>query len=118
VYTVYDQYWLDPETRERRQNLLRTAIFFLPVSSGETDIVSFSYMLESPWGRYGLNALVGVLTDAFVRMEVAFDVRLLGRLADKRVDLRGRKLGRFDKPLGLARKRIASIYRGEGSLGV
>ena len=61
----------------------------------------------------GLNAFVDVLTDAFVRLEVAFDVRLLCRLADKRVELKGRQLGRFDKPLGLARKRIALIYRGE-----
>jgi hypothetical protein len=56
----------------------------------------------------GLKALLKLL----VEVEVGRDVELLGKLADKRPDLKGRSLGRFDKALVLSRRRIESIYRG------
>ncbi|MDC3962320.1 Rieske 2Fe-2S domain-containing protein [Polyangium jinanense] len=114
VSTVYDQYWLDPATGERRPNALRIAIFFVPVTAGQTDIFALSYALAAPWDRYGLNAFAYLLTRAFVVMELRRDVTLLGKLADKSPELRGKTLSRFDKPLGLARKRIETIYRSRG----
>ncbi len=112
VYCVYDQYWLDPATQERRPNALRIVVFFVPVTAERTDIFALSYALAPPWERFGLNAFAYLLTRAFVEMELRRDVTLLGKLADKRPELRGKTLSRFDKPLGLARKRIEAIYRG------
>jgi vanillate O-demethylase monooxygenase subunit len=44
--------------------------------------------------------------------EVALDCKILDDLADKRPQLEGMKLGRFDRALGLNRERIERIYRG------
>jgi len=115
VYTVYDQYWLDGKTREKRPNALRIGVFFVPVTAEQTDIVVLTYAVQPPWGRFGFNAIAFLLTRAFVAMEVRNDAKLLDKLADKRTELRGRTLGRFDKALGLTRKRIESIYRGSAA---
>jgi vanillate O-demethylase monooxygenase subunit len=112
VYTVYDQYWVDPRTRSPRPNRLRIAVFFVPVAAEETDIVALSYSLAPPWQRLGLNVLFFALTRAFLGFEIGRDAELLGRLADRRLDLKGRSLGRFDKALVLARRRLERVYRG------
>jgi vanillate O-demethylase monooxygenase subunit len=112
VYTVYDQYWLEPRTRTPRPNRLRIAVFFVPVSEGETDIVALSYSLAPPWERRGLNVLLFGLTRAFVGLEIGRDADLLGKLADKSPTLKGKSLGRFDKALVLARRRLDRVYRG------
>ena len=44
--------------------------------------------------------------------EIRLDVRILEGLADKRSDIEGMKLSRFDRVLGLNRERIEKIYRG------
>jgi vanillate O-demethylase monooxygenase subunit len=112
VHAVYDQYWIDPATRERRPNALRIAVFFVPVTGDETDVVALAYSLRPPWARLGLNALLFGITRAFVAMEIDRDVALVGRLADKSPALKGRSLGRFDKALVLSRKRLETLYRG------
>lgn len=112
VYTVYDQYWLEPRTRTPRPHRLRIAVFFVPVTESETDVVAFAYSLAPPWERLGLNVLLFGLTRAFVSLEIGRDAALLGRLADKSPSLKGRSLGRFDKALVLARRRLERVYRG------
>ncbi len=112
VHTVYDQYWVDPRTRVKVSDTVRSAVFFNPVTPDETEIFTFSYSDSAPWGRGGVNALLFPLTRAFVDLELRRDVRLLGRLADKRPNLVGDRLGRFDKALVAARRRIESVYRG------
>ncbi len=112
VYTVYDQYWVDPRTRERISDALRVAVFFNPVGPEETEIFTFVHTDSAPWGRFGLNAALYPLTHLVVEVEVRRDVRLLSLIADKRTSLEGNRLGRFDKALVAARKRIARLYRG------
>jgi len=113
LYTVYDQYWVDPSTREQVSAGLRIAVFFNPVGPSETEIFTFVYTQASLWERFGLNLLLFPLTRAFVDLEVKRDCAMLLGLADGRTELTGASLGRFDKALGACRKRISRIYRGK-----
>ncbi len=112
VHTVYDQYWVDARTRERVSDALRIAVFFNPVSAGETELFVFAYSDAAPWGRMGLNQALLPMTRMLVDLEVQRDTRLLASLADKSPTIEDNRLGRFDKGLVAARKRIDRIYRG------
>jgi phenylpropionate dioxygenase-like ring-hydroxylating dioxygenase large terminal subunit len=112
VYTVYDQYWLDPASGERRPNWLRIAVFFNPVDAQTTDLFVFAYSSQPPWGRLGLNLVLKPLMRQLVAIELERDVALVERLDEGAIELRGGTLGRFDKALTAARKRLQQIYRG------
>ncbi len=112
VYTVYDHYWIEPRTGERRPEALRIAVFFNPVSATETELFTFAYSLQPPWGRFGLNLLLKPLSRRLVDLEIGRDVELVSKLADRTPSLAGNALGRFDKALVAARKRIDRLYRG------
>jgi nitrite reductase/ring-hydroxylating ferredoxin subunit len=120
VYTVYDQRWLDARTREELDPVLRLAVFMNPVGPTETELFVFSHIRSTPWGRFGLNGLIALLSGAFITLEVLLDCRMLARLADKDTSIRGNTLGRFDKPLMAARRKIDRLYRGrpDGALPV
>jgi vanillate O-demethylase monooxygenase subunit len=119
IHTVYEQYWIDPASRERVSGILRIVVFFNPVGPDETELFTFVYSDSAPWARLGLNALLYPVTHAFVEIEVRRDMRMLSQLADRRSSLDGNRLGRFDKALVAARRRIDRIYRGadEGGAG-
>ena len=112
LYTVYNQYWVDPTTREQVRPALRIVVFFNPVGPKETEIFTFAYTQASLLDRFGLNLLLFPLTRAFVDLEVRRDCAMLAGMADGRTGLEGSTLGRFDKALGACRKRIERIYRG------
>lgn len=112
VHSVYDQYWIDPVTRAPTGQALRIAVYYNPISPGETELFTFAYARANPWERKGLNALLLPASRAFIELEIRLDCRMLGRLADKRPSLEGNRLGRFDKGMIATRKRIDRIYRG------
>lgn len=112
VFSVYDQYHVDPATGATRPARLRIAVFFNPVDAGATELVVLGYASQPPWGRGGLNALAFPLVRALLAEEIRRDKVMIERLADRRTDLRGASLGRFDKALVASRERIARIYRG------
>ncbi|HSO00573.1 MAG TPA: Rieske (2Fe-2S) protein, partial [Candidatus Nanopelagicales bacterium] len=56
VHCVYDQYWLDPKTRERVGDALRVGVFFNPRGEEETEIVSLAWSSVAPWRWLGLGA--------------------------------------------------------------
>lgn len=113
VHSVYDQYWIDPETRARVGEALRIAVFYNPISTDRTELFVFAWARAAPWGRGGLNALLLPVSRVFVELEVYLDCRALSRLADKRPSLGGNRLGRFDKGLVATRDRIDRLYRGK-----
>jgi vanillate O-demethylase monooxygenase subunit len=112
VHTVYDQYWVDARTRQRVSDALRIAVFFNPVTPESTELFTLAYSSAAPWSRLGISALLYPVTHAFVDIEVRRDARLLASLADKRTSIDDARLGRFDKGLLAARRRIDRIYRG------
>lgn len=110
LYTVYEQYFLDGRTRLPSTDLLRIAVFFTPIGERETDLFVFGYTNAPLWR--GLNPLKLLMTRALLHIEVGRDAQLLDRMSDVDPSLKGRPLGRFDKGLIAARRRLETIYRG------
>ena len=109
VYSVYDHYWLSPEGA-RRENTLRTVVFFNPIDEQNCELWSFagasSRLLEKPLVHHGLRGLLRLSLE----LEIRLDRRQVESLADKDTSMRGMKLGRFDKVMWETRTRVASIY--------
>lgn len=112
VHTVYDQYFHAGPEGPRAGEALRIAVFFTPVTSRETDLFVFAYTSASRWERPLWNTLRLPLVLGLVALEVHRDGTLLDRMGDAPVALRGRALGRFDKALLAARRRLDRVYRG------
>jgi nitrite reductase/ring-hydroxylating ferredoxin subunit len=111
VHTVYDQYFLAGARGPRAGEALRIAVFFTPVGPRETDLIVLAYTNATRWERPLWAALRVPLVMALVALEVRRDGALLDAMGEAPVDLKGRALGRFDKALVAARKRVERIYR-------
>jgi vanillate O-demethylase monooxygenase subunit len=114
VHAVYDHWWADPKTGARRDAMFRTTVYFVPIDAQTTDLYVFAAAagnrIENPLSR----ALFRPLALKLVEREIDLDCAMLAKLRDHRTSLEGRKLGRFDKALAENRKRLASLYYGEG----
>lgn len=111
VHAVYDHFWRDPKTQARRNDHLRTYVFFVPEDATTTRLFSFIFARSRhPLRSYFIPSL-GPVISWIADREVNLDRAMIENLADKSPDLKGMRLGRFDRPLGEARKRLASIYR-------
>lgn len=111
VHTIFDQYWVDPQTSEHRGPHLRLAVIYTPVHAQITDVYTLIYTNAAKTGRFGLDGLLHLLLKGFAEVEVRLDASLLSTLADPSPGVRGRRLGRFDKVMRLHRARIESVYR-------
>jgi phenylpropionate dioxygenase-like ring-hydroxylating dioxygenase large terminal subunit len=112
VYSVYDHWWSDPVTGRESMVRWRLYIFFTPLDAEETALTTFAFTKSRYPGPAGCMRLVRWLMRRKLDHEIHLDVRILENLADKRPDLEGMKLSRFDRVLGLNRERIERIYRG------
>lgn len=114
VHVVYEHYWVDADTSERRPDNLHVAVFLNPVDADTTDLVTFVFVNRRSLRRLAIDTLLSRLLVRFVEREVLLDIEALSHLADKNTGLRGMKLSRFDKVLGEHRRRIDAEYRGRG----
>lgn len=114
VYTCYEQFWNDPNTGAERRDRYRIWVFFNPLDNDRTQLVVFAYLRARSAARAAFIRLTRPLLSYIVHVEVVCDVTMLESLADKRPELAGMKLSRFDRVLGLNRERIERIYRGTG----
>ncbi len=112
VYTCYDQWWFDPSSGGERRDRLRIYVFFNPVGPMETDLHTFVYTKSRLWGATAVRLWIGPFLRFLVDLEIKRDVATVEKLADKSPDIAGLRLSRFDRVLGLNRKRIAAIYDG------
>jgi phenylpropionate dioxygenase-like ring-hydroxylating dioxygenase large terminal subunit len=112
VHTVFEQYWVDPQTAEHRGPHVHIGVVYTPVHPQITDVYTLAHTNAPKTGRFGLDGLFHLLLKGFAEVEVRLDATLLGSLADPSAGVRGRRLGRFDAVMRLHRKRIESIYRG------
>lgn len=112
VHSVYDQWWSNAATGGERINRLRIYVFFNPLSGEETDLLTFAYLKSRLWGKSMIERVIGPLLKRLVDIEIRLDVRMLENLADKSTGIAGLRLSRFDKVLGLHRRRVATVYRG------
>ncbi|WP_434043628.1 MULTISPECIES: Rieske 2Fe-2S domain-containing protein [Sorangium] len=112
VYTIYNHSLRDPKTNQPVTFPLRSAVFFNPVGPESSEMYTFLFASLAPWSKFGAGAVLWPAMQVAMNIELRLDMRLLDRLTDKRGILKGNVLGRFDKPLVIARDRIDRIYRG------
>lgn len=112
VHAIIDHSWRDPSSGRPARVAFRYYLFLTPVHEQETLIAMLPFAKSSWPGKYGGLHFFGPLIDRYARQEVAADCNILAKLAETDVDIAGLKLSRFDRPLGLHRKRIEAIYRG------
>lgn len=112
VRTLYSIYWTDPASGARRPGSLHAAIFMVPETERTTrfQVLLFARFL----GPFRLVApLLRRVAVALVWLEVRDDARFIPIVADTPLDLRGMRLGRFDKPIVHNRRLLRRIYRGD-----
>ena len=85
------------DTGALRQPRAKEVVYFAPIHAEESLLVAF-YFTNLPPTRLN-RALVLPVYRRWVDYEYELDRRILENLADRRTDLDGLRLGRFDKPL-------------------
>jgi phenylpropionate dioxygenase-like ring-hydroxylating dioxygenase large terminal subunit len=113
VHTIYSIHWSDPRTGARRPVESRIAIFFVPETEKTTRLTTFVFSrLTVPW----LRPLQPVIRRVGVRVaknEVEDDARFIPTVAETPFDLKGMRLGLYDKPIIRNHKLLESIYYGQ-----
>lgn len=116
VHAQYTMEWTDPQGRPRPL-ITQTTIFMVPETATTTRFHLFIFVRLTE-DRY--RSLLPVIKRAVVAMgkrEVRDDARLLPLLADTPLDLKGMRLGKYDKPIIHNRKLLRSLYLGEPAHG-
>jgi phenylpropionate dioxygenase-like ring-hydroxylating dioxygenase large terminal subunit len=114
VRTEYNLHWSD-DRGNARPFWIKAPIYMVPETPRRTRFHVFTYFKCTD---RGLRALMPVLKPVLmrsVREEIEADARFIPTVADTPLDLKGMKLGRFDKPLAHQRKLLRSIYWGQAS---
>jgi phenylpropionate dioxygenase-like ring-hydroxylating dioxygenase large terminal subunit len=112
VYSVYNHWWSCPKTGKESWVRWRLYIIFTPLDDHNTAVSTVAFT-KSTWpGPYGGVRLAKWFFARQLSREVWLDTQILAGLADKRPDIEGLKLSRFDRVLGLNRERIDRVYRG------
>ncbi len=112
VRTLYSIYWTDPVSGDRRPGSLHAAIFMVPETARTTRFQILLFTRHT--GLLGWAApLLKPLTKGLVWLEMRDDAKFVPLVADTPDDLRGMRLGKFDKPIIHNRKLLRRIYRGE-----
>jgi hypothetical protein len=114
LYTVFDHSWHDAESKRPARLRWRLYIFLTPITDDETLVTTITFVKSTfGLGPYGGVRVIKPWLRHLIDREVKLDCEILTKLADKRPQLAGMKLSRFDRALGLNRERIDEIYRGE-----
>jgi len=106
--------WTDPLNGREAMIKYRLYHFFVPEDQQTTKLVTFGAVHS----RWPLGPAGGVRPFAWymrrmIKATVDEDIWLLENLADKRTEIAGLKLSRFDRILGLTRERLRRLYYGE-----
>ncbi len=113
VHALYDHWWADPRTGQRRPESLRIGVVMTPPDAERVDLFVFAHTSRPFSGRLGLNRwVIKPLTRRLIDHEVGLDKNILEHLADKGVGIEGKKLSRFDRPMGEHRRMIERLYKG------
>lgn len=113
LYTVFDHAFHETATGKPSRLHWRIFLFLTPQTADDTLVTTITFVRSTfPLGPYGGIRVIWPILWRMIDREVALDCKILDDLADKRPQLEGMKLGRFDRALGLNRERIERIYRG------
>lgn len=100
-------YWLAPDSENRRPGGAEGAIVLNPVSETETEVMVFSFF---PADASIFGQILKPIITFFVDYETKLDIKALEAIADKNPDLSGMQLGRFDRPLSAIRDYTERLY--------
>jgi phenylpropionate dioxygenase-like ring-hydroxylating dioxygenase large terminal subunit len=110
VYMAIDHWWSDPATSREAKVRWRVYVFFTPIDSAQTDVMTIAFGKSSWPGPAGGLRLARRLMRKHLATEIGYDVDILNGLANYDTSLDGMKLSRFDRVLGLNRERIKAVY--------
>lgn len=110
----YHLYWMNPSRTKRRWLELFVMIYFVPITETTTSVNSSLFIKldrRIDWTR----PLAGRVASWMVSNEVKDDARFIPTIAKTPFEMRGMRLGKFDKPLVHSHKLLQQIYWGTES---
>ncbi|WP_225411584.1 Rieske 2Fe-2S domain-containing protein [Stigmatella hybrida] len=115
VHFIYNMKWMDPKTQELKPHRIREFAFLTPVSEEETHIHLFFFSTLNLFSPQAFSPLRKLISSRFLKMahdEFNLDKNIVEEVArtDKRTDLKGLQLGKFDRVLRETRRLISSAY--------
>jgi phenylpropionate dioxygenase-like ring-hydroxylating dioxygenase large terminal subunit len=113
VRTIYTLYWTDPNDGRRRGMTAKAAIFMVPETERTT---RFHVFVTTRIDGVGLRLFAPFVKKSAVLLawaEVFDDARFIPTVADTPEDMKGMRLGKYDKPLVHNHKLLRQIYWAE-----
>jgi hypothetical protein len=107
VHVISDGYWVARRSGARRPDGLHARVFLVPRTATETELFGFYYL---PPDSTRMARLTRPLLTHVIRLELERDRRVTEKVADRRLEIAGLQLSRFDQPLLEIRKGIARHY--------
>ena len=114
---LYHIYWTDPSRQQRRDLELIVHIYFVPWDEKSTRVHALMFRKELPsqFLRPIFSPILNRIMCHLVRLEVEDDATFVRQLADTPFEMRGMRLGKFDKPLVHNHKLLKQIYWGQSA---
>lgn len=115
IHFIYNMKWLDRTTNKVLPNRIREFAFLTPANENETHIFLFFFSTLGLFSEKSLAPLRNISSKRFLKMahhEFDLDKNIVEEVArtDKRTDLKGLQLGKFDRVLRETRRLINSAY--------
>jgi phenylpropionate dioxygenase-like ring-hydroxylating dioxygenase large terminal subunit len=113
VRTIYTLYWSDPKSKKVRPIVTRAAIYFVPETDRTTWLHTFAYGKMADRRLRFMLPIVRKAVLHLARNEVRDDQKFVPKVADTPFDMKGMRLGKYDKPLVHNHKLLSRLYWGE-----
>lgn len=115
IHFIYNMTWLDQKTRAPLPNRIREFAYLTPTNENETQIFLFFFSTLGVFSEKALAPLRNLVSQRFLKIahhEFNLDKYIVEEVArtDKRTDLKGLQLGKFDRVLRETRRLINSAY--------
>jgi phenylpropionate dioxygenase-like ring-hydroxylating dioxygenase large terminal subunit len=113
VSTTYEIFWTCPDTGTRRPISLRVPVYFVPIDENTTQLSTIVFA-RSDLGSLPrpVMALLKKLAVGLVWNEFKDDRAFVKNVKDTPFDMKGMRLGKFDKPLIHNHKLLERLYWG------
>ncbi len=112
VHTIYRTHWRDPHTDAKRPPRIMSPIYFVPETATTTWLHTFVFAsLDTALGA-PLERAFAPLARLLALLEVRDDARFIPTVQHTPFDLKGMRLGKFDKPIVHNHKLLETLYWG------
>lgn len=118
VHTVYTTQWRDPHTDAVRPMSIKSPIYFVPETERTTWLHTFVFARLTEPLLDRMFPLLRHVATAVAWGEIRDDARFIPTVKNTPKDLRGMRLGKYDKPIIHNHKLLQRLYWGLGETGV